>query len=186
MKADKQKRYISSKGLAFAEQSEMDKLSRLSEAGWQLEGFSRFGFGFILRRGPAHKRTYCLDIQHVSPEDEKEYREWFADSGWDHICSAGEMHIFAAEPGTVPIHTDRKTLYEKYRKITRNSKIFMIIVMLLTIQTLTFMYLSGQVWDHALLHKASRVFLIVCAMFFLPSLMVYTAYSLRLRSYRTE
>ncbi|WNS44556.1 DUF2812 domain-containing protein [Paenibacillus sp. MMS20-IR301] len=182
MKNTKQTRYILSNGLAFAEQREMDKLSRLSEKGWHLERFSRFGFGFIVRKGAAHKQIYCLDIQQVSQEEENEYRELFAAGGWDLVCSAGEMHIFAAEPGTRPIHSDRTTLFEKYRKITRSSKIFTLVVMLLTLLTITLMYLSGQVWDHSLLYNISRVSMIVCAMFFLPSLMVYAAFSLRLRA----
>lgn len=183
MKTNKQTRYIPSKGLAFAEQNEMNKLSRLSEKGWLLERFSLFGSGFIVRRGPAHKQLYCLDIQHVPQKDENEYREMFADSGWAYVCSAGDMHIFVAEPGTVPIHTDRSTLYEKYRKITRTSKIFAIVVMLLTLITCVLLYLSGQVWNLELLQNISHVSLLLCAVFFLPSLMVYIAYSLRLRAF---
>lgn len=183
MKINNQTRYILSKGLAFAEQSEMNKLSRLSENGWVLERFSRFGSGFIVRRGPAHKQIYCLDIQHVPQKDEKEYHEMFADSGWGYVCSAGDMHIFTAEPGTVPIHTDRSTLYEKYRKITRTSKLFAIVVMVLTILTMTLLYLSSQVWGHELPYNLTQVSLLLCAMFFLPAMMVYIAFSLRLRAH---
>lgn len=178
----KQTRYIASKGLAFAEQGEMDKLSKLSEEGWMLERFSLFGFGFIVRKGAAHKRTYCLDIQHVPQKNEKEYRDIFVEGGWNYVCSAGDMHIFAAEPGTGPIHTDRTTLYEKYSKIARTSKIFALVMTLLTLLTCALMYLSDKIWNHILLYNVSAVALIPCAMLFLPSLMVYIAYSLRLKA----
>ncbi|MFD2412649.1 DUF2812 domain-containing protein [Paenibacillus rhizoplanae] len=180
---NKQTRYIMSWGLAFAEQGEMDKLSRLSEQGWMLERFSRLGSGYIVRRGTARRRIYCLDIQHVLQQEVREYHELFADSGWEYVCSAGNMHIFAAEPGTVPLHTDRSTLYEKYRTITQTSKIIAGSVTLLMLITFVLRHLSTQVWNLELLHHLTSVSILLCALLFLPSIMVYVAYTLRLRHY---
>ncbi|QSF43138.1 DUF2812 domain-containing protein [Paenibacillus tianjinensis] len=66
-----------------------------------------------------HKLIYCLDIRQLQNEEEQEYKDIFADSGWHYVCSSGDLHIFSAEPGTVPLHTDRETSYVKYSRVVR-------------------------------------------------------------------
>ncbi|WP_438490988.1 DUF2812 domain-containing protein [Paenibacillus sp. IHBB 3054] len=181
MKKDKQTRYVISKGLAFAEDADMNKLSALSEKGWFLDHFSLFGY--VIRRGKPHKQIYCLDIRELPKEEEAEYHNIFADSGWTYVCSAGDLHIFSAEPGTVPIHTDRATIYDKYTKVARISKIAAFVTLLLTLGSIALRFLSTKVWNSLLLENTSFVVVMLCVMGFVPSTMVYIAYSLRLRKF---
>ncbi|WP_052092196.1 DUF2812 domain-containing protein [Paenibacillus sp. FSL H7-0357] len=181
MKKDKQTRYVITKGLAFVEEEDMNKLSALSEKGWFLDHFSLFGY--VIRRGEPHKQIYCLDIRELPKEEEAEYHNIFADSGWTYVCSAGDFHIFSAEPGTVPIHTDRATIYDKYTKVARISKTSAFITLLLTLGSIALRSLSTKVWNSSLLEYSSLVVLVLCVMAFVPSTMVYIAYSLRLRKF---
>lgn len=179
--SDKQTRYVISKGLAFAEESEMKKLGALSEEGWFLDHFSLFGF--IVRKGLPHKLIYCLDIRQLQKEEEQEYKDIFADSGWNFVCSSGDLHIFSAEPGTVPLHTDRETSYVKYSRVVRISRTMAFITLMLTVASILLRYVSTNIWNQMLLQNFSFVAMMLCVMVLVPSLMVYIAYSLRLRSF---
>jgi hypothetical protein len=108
----KSKRYTISGGLAFTEQGDMDKLSRLAAKGWLLESFAFLGY--TLRKGEPRQLTYCVDYNNVSPGELGNYIELFEASGWTRICSSGHFHIFSAAPGTKPIYTDNETRLEKY------------------------------------------------------------------------
>jgi len=111
-------KYVSSGGLAFTEQGDMKRLSRWSAKGWHLEKFA--AFGYRLRKGEPRALVYCVDYQKVAPADLDDYVGVFEAGGWTKVCSSGEIHIFAAEPGTNPIYTDEETNREKYRRSVRN------------------------------------------------------------------
>lgn len=179
MKMFNNQRYVISNGLAFAEESDMDRLSAWAEKGWFLDRFAMFGF--ILRRGEPQQRIYCLDIRQLQKEEEAEYRNIFADSGWIHICSSGDFHIFSAEPGTIPIHTDAATLYDKYIRVARISRISAFIMLLLTLGSIAVRFMSTQVWESSLIENVSFVALVLCIMGFVPATMVYLAYTWRVR-----
>lgn len=179
MKKDKQTRYVPSGGWAFAEESDMNKLSAKSAQGWFLERITMFGY--VVRKGTPHKKIYCMDIRELPKEEEQEYRRIFADSGWTYVCSAGDFHIFSAEPGTVPIHTERATIYDKYTKVTRISRNVALTTLLLTLGAIALRVMSTEVWDSLLVKNVSFVALLLCVMVFVPATMVYTAYSLRVK-----
>ncbi|OMF91875.1 DUF2812 domain-containing protein [Paenibacillus sp. FSL R7-0273] len=177
----KQTKHVLTMGLAFAEEAEMKKLSRLAAQGWLLDRLSPFGF--IVRRGTAHKLDYCLDIRMLQPAEEHEYRDLFADSGWNHVCSSGDLHIFSAEPGTVPIHTDRETLYDKYSRVVRQSRTAALIALMLTAVNFILLHLSAKLWDYVLIHNISLIGVMLSAMLLVPSVMVYFGFRQRLKAH---
>ncbi|ASA20465.1 DUF2812 domain-containing protein [Paenibacillus donghaensis] len=179
MKSNKTTRYKPSVGLAFGEQLEMNKLSQLSEQGWFLERFALFGYR--LRRAPAHKLIYCLDMRRLEAGEREDYLEIFAAGQWQHVCSGGEFHIFAAEPGTAPIYTDTATLLDKYTQIFRTSKLLAFSLLAMTLAAALLFCLSAVVWDNATVRHTAWVALSILIIPLVPSLMVYTAYRLRIR-----
>src|SRR5699024_1009621 len=80
----KQKKYVSSGGLAFSEEKDMKKLSKYAKKGWILEGFAPFGYR--LQKGEPATIQYSLDYQMDADED---YFAYFEAAGWSHVCSSG-------------------------------------------------------------------------------------------------
>ncbi|MEK5446862.1 DUF2812 domain-containing protein [Paenibacillus sp. FSL R7-0331] len=176
-----QTKYVLSMGLAFAEETDMSRLSRLSAQGWFLNHFSLFGF--VVCKGPEHKLDYCLDIRQLQQAEEQEYRNLFTDSGWSYVCSSGDLHMFSAEPGTVPIHTDRETLYDKYSGVVRQSRTAALIALMLTAGAFTLRYLSATLWEYVLIQNISFVAVTLSIMLLVPSIMVYFGFRRRLKAY---
>jgi cytochrome c oxidase subunit IV len=173
-----QTRYQLSAGLAFAEEKEMDKLGKLAAEGWLLEGFAFLGFR--LRKGQPQQLVYSLDIQDVRENERREYAETFRASGWQFVCSAGNMHIFSAAPGTLPIYSDQSSLREKYKEAIGFFKWASLILWLLFAAGVALR--SYVDWEqYSIIYRnilAAVPLLLVLAV---PSLMVFVAYLVRLR-----
>ncbi|MBW7475450.1 DUF2812 domain-containing protein [Paenibacillus oenotherae] len=116
----KQRRYIASGGLAFTENRDMNKLSRLAAKGWLLESFA--SFGYYVRRGEPQQLVYSVDYNKVEHDELRDYVELFEASGWTKVCSQERIHIFSAPAGTKPIYTDSDTKSEKYKSLVRLMK----------------------------------------------------------------
>jgi len=122
-------KYMMSNGLAFEEAKDLQKLRKKSLQGWNLKRF-RFA-GYELERGKKEDVIYSIDYRNVDSYEEAEYFELFTVSGWIHVCSDYEMHIFKAQPGTMPIYSDRESSIDK---ITRQGKsVFLLLPVCLAI-----------------------------------------------------
>lgn len=110
-------KYMMSSGLAFEEVKDMQKLRKKSLQGWHLKRFRFMGYG--LEQGKKEDAIYSIDYRYVDPDEKAEYFELFTMSGWMHVCSEHGMHIFKAQPGTMPIYSDRESSIDK---ITRQGK----------------------------------------------------------------
>ncbi|ERG67484.1 DUF2812 domain-containing protein [Exiguobacterium chiriqhucha] len=109
------RKYMSSWGLAFAEEREMKKLGEMAARGWHLEKFAPLGYTLV--EGEPMDVRYSLDYRKQPDED---YFELFAASGWEHVTSTGdEIHVFKGSPDATPLYTDRQTTQEKYGQVER-------------------------------------------------------------------
>ncbi|MDX8291703.1 DUF2812 domain-containing protein [Metabacillus indicus] len=106
------RRYMPSAGLAFAEEREMKKLSKMAQKGWVLEKFSFMGY--TLKKSNPRHLIYSLDYQNVKGDGAEEYYDVFRAAGWEPVTSIGSVHVFSAEEGTPPIHTEDESKAEKY------------------------------------------------------------------------
>ncbi|MEK8126564.1 DUF2812 domain-containing protein [Paenibacillus filicis] len=175
----KQTHYVGSAGLAFAERIEMNKLSRLAAKGWLLESFAFLGYR--LRRGTPRNLVYVLDIRRLKQDEREEYFHIFEAGGWQHVCSQGELHIFAAEPGTEAIYTDPSTARDKYARAVRVGQSATLLMAALTLAGSGLRY-AGEVWGNSTLIPYIGVGASLVGLTLLvPSIMVYAAYWLRLR-----
>ncbi|MFB4212922.1 DUF2812 domain-containing protein [Shouchella sp. JSM 1781072] len=105
-------KYMMSGGTAFAEKKDMEKLRRMSLKGWHVK--HQAFMGYSLEKGEPKEYIYSLDRRSLDFEEQAEYRAYFSDSGWTHIFSTGDQHLFRSAPQSVPLHTDSDTLVEKY------------------------------------------------------------------------
>ncbi len=126
----KQTKYITSGGLAFSENRDMEKLRRYSKKGWHVRDFAFMGYK--LEKGEEADYIYNIDYQTVASDEEGEYFDFFSDAGWSHVASNGNIHLFRALPDQKPIYTDDETTIEKYSNSTRTITPISLGVILLT------------------------------------------------------
>ena len=182
--ATKETRYLASYGLAFAEDREMAKLGKLAQEGWLLESFALAGYR--LRKGERKQLIYSLDIQNVREDERREYEETFRAGGWLPVCSAGNMHIFSAGPGTKPIYSDKTSLRQKY---IRANGFFKLASLLLWLLIAAGVVLRTYVdWEqHSIIYwnlLAGAVPLLL--LLAIPCLMVFVGFQFRLRQLKSN
>lgn len=112
-------KYVMINGLAFSEESDMEKLKNYAMEGWILEDIVG-GFFYKLKKDKPQDIIYSLDYQNEANE---EYFTIFKEAGWKSVISIGnQMHIFSAQANTKPIYSDSKTEIDKYIRIRNSSK----------------------------------------------------------------
>lgn len=126
----KQTKYITSGGLAFSEDKDMEKLRRFSLMGWHVRDFKFMGY--TLEKGEGSDYIYSVDYRSLNEGEEEEYFDFFSSSGWTHIASEGDIHLFRADPSKKPIYSDRDTLVEKYENSSNSLKRLAIPLVLIT------------------------------------------------------
>lgn len=127
----RQTKYIMSGGLAFSEDKDMEKLRRFSLKGWHVSDFKFMGY--TLEKGESSDYIYSVDYRSLKEDEEEEYFDFFSSSGWSHIASERNIHIFRAHPGTKPIYSDRDTSIEKYENLNHSMKCLAIPLVLITV-----------------------------------------------------
>src|SRR5690625_1925877 len=125
-----QTKYITSGGLAFSEDKDMEKLRRFSLKGWHVSNFKFMGY--TLEKGQSSDYIYNVDYRSNKGEEDAEYFDLFSSAGWTHITSEGDIHLFRASPGTKPIHSERETVVEKHDNLGSPMKWTAISLVLIT------------------------------------------------------
>lgn len=123
-------KYMMSGGLAFSEDKDMETLRKYSLKGWHVRDFKFMGY--TLEKGESADYIYSVDYQTLNKEEAEEYFDFFSASGWTHISSQGNTHLFRALPGTKPIHSDRETVAEKHNHLGSSMKWTSISLVLIT------------------------------------------------------
>jgi len=161
----RQTKYITSGGLAFSEDKDMKKLRRYSLKGWHVSDFKFMGY--TLEKGESSDYIYSIDYRWLKEDEEEEYFDFFSSSGWSHIASEGNIHLFRAYPGTKPIYTDRDTTVEKYENSNGFMKKFTIPVVLITL----------LLWIGVMLSSGTLKSLLFLAAVFMSAIAVPTAWT---------
>lgn len=115
-------------GLAFSEESDMEKLKNYAIQGWVLEDIIG-GFFYKLRKDKPQNIVYNIDYQ---TDTNEEYFTIFEEAGWELVASVDNyIHIFSAQVGTQPIYSDCESEIDKYTSIrnrTRKGTLYSIIL----------------------------------------------------------
>ena len=93
----------------------MEKLRRYSLKGWHVSDFKFMGY--TLEKGESSDYIYSIDYRSLKEDEKEEYFNFFSSSGWSHVASEADIHLFRANPGTKPIYTDCETTVEKYSNL---------------------------------------------------------------------
>lgn len=108
-------KYITSMGIAFAEESDFKVLSKYAKKGWIVKRFK--AMGYELEKGTAEDVIFSIDVRLLKGEELEEYLEMFAVAGWEHVTSQHDIHLFKAARGTSPIYTDNISKKEKQKRM---------------------------------------------------------------------
>lgn len=161
----KKSKYILSNGLAFAEEKDMQLLQLKGTEGWHLKDFALGGYR--LEKKECEEVQYSIDYRKLLEDDKHEYFEVFASSGWSHVCSKDDMHIFKAMPGTISIYSDADSTIDKLSRLAR------------PIYSVTFFFLVTTIILWALMtitdgpvQQISKWIVIFSFVFLIPSLMM--------------
>lgn len=149
----RQIRYITSGGLAFSENKDMEKLRNYSLKGWHVSDFTFMGY--TLKKGEKSDYIYSVDYRWLKEDEEEEYFDFFISSGWSHVASEGDIHLFQADSGTKPIYTDQATTIEKHKSSSKSMKNFAI----------PFIFITALLWVGTMISSGTlkTILLVVAA-----------------------
>lgn len=168
-----QMKYIMSGGLAYSENRDMAKLRKYSSKGWHVREFKFMGY--LLEKGESKDYIYNVDYRLLANEEKEEYFNMFVESGWSHVASEADIHLFRAKPGTRPIYTDRDTTVQKYENSNSLLNTLGFPLLLITILVWIASALSPEAW-----HNTLQVIAIILSILAVP-----TAFTL-LATYRNK
>ena len=91
-----------------------EKLAKMAEKGWFLDGINLFFWSF--RKGKPRRLTYEIsffpdgaDNDYYKTEDQETFLEYCEDSGWKLVGNDGNIHVFATDvENSVPIENDEQ------------------------------------------------------------------------------
>ena len=134
-------RYEPSRGVAFAEDDDMQRLGVLAAEGWRLIGFK--GLSYVLEPASPEQLIFALDYMY-EPDDE--YFALCRASGWEHVVTMdGLIHIFKAAPGT-PSMFSTAELQQKYQRMQRRLLVPVLGSTVLTVLVWWALVEWGQPW----------------------------------------
>ncbi|ERI94672.1 hypothetical protein HMPREF1982_00809 [Clostridiales bacterium oral taxon 876 str. F0540] len=169
-------KYVMIRGLAFSEESDMERLSNYAKQGWILEGISG-GFLYKLKKDEPQDLVYSLDY-HINADEE--YFTIFKEAGWKKVVSLeDQMHIFSAQFGTKPIYSDGPSEIDKYisvKNTTKRGAIYSSIAGIILIALLTISIFAARQIFLILLG-----FLVIDIFIFTFNFMPYLAYNSRIK-----
>ncbi len=110
---------------AWQEEKEEKWLAGMSKEGWHLERIGFFNYTF--REGPPADYAYRFDFKVLSNKDIDDYKDTFADAGWEYVGCFGSWYYFRAEISRDPemeLYSDNRSKMEKYKRLL----IFLVII----------------------------------------------------------
>ncbi|MFP7255093.1 DUF2812 domain-containing protein [Terribacillus goriensis] len=153
----RQRKYISSGGLAFSEKEDMQKLAKQAAKGWHLQDFAFMGYRLV--RGEPIQVQYMIDYRTLDEAEEQEYLDMFKHAGWTLVCSSYGMYIFVAPRDAAPIYTDVETKQDKLKRASSFIPKMALVTTILTIAS----FMINRVID-------SSVTAIICFLLFIISM----------------
>lgn len=99
-----------SAGLAFEPGKDLATFAEMAAQGKHLAGTARLGHGWRFVEGAPQDVVFDLAYER---DPDADYLEYFRAAGWAHVLTAGDVHIFKADPGTPPVHTGGESRREE-------------------------------------------------------------------------
>jgi hypothetical protein len=103
---------------AWEDDKEERWLEEMSMQGWHLTGTVPYTYYF--QKGESKRMVYRLDYKITLDKDYQEYRQIFADAGWELVCVMSNWHYYRILPenDSVPeIYNDNRSKAAKYQRL---------------------------------------------------------------------
>lgn len=103
------KKYISSRGVAFYPEKEMEALKEQAQQGWQFQKMTALGLLKFSKAAPENKK-FSVDFFSGSKEEIDEYLSFYEEAGWEYVADYKKKYFyFKAEPYTPTIYSDEES-----------------------------------------------------------------------------
>jgi len=170
-------------GLAFAEEHDLQRLSRWAADGWKIVKIN--GLFMVLEQAPPQQLVFALDYQDTP---DSEYYEVCATAGWVHVISVEQrIHLFCAVPGTPSIFSaaDATVKYERAARMLAAPALWSSLVFAIGICAVL---LSGTPWlvsqfDRGVLELVSVILLTLGGTMVIFTALPWCAYRMRVSGY---
>jgi hypothetical protein len=174
-------KYVMISGLAFSEESDMEKLKNYASQGWILEDIIG-GFFYKLKKDKPKDIVYSLDYQTDANE---EYLTIFKEAGWELVVSVEkQMHIFSAQAGTKPIYSDFESEVDKYIKMRNRTEKGTIYSLMIAIALICLLVVSVNFLRSTFLIIFGILIIDICVFIF--NCMPYLAYNSRIKQMQKD
>jgi hypothetical protein len=153
---------------AWQDDKEEAWLREMAGQGWHLSSLALPGF-YTFTRGDPQDVVYRLDFV-TSKTDLDEYKQLFADAGWEHCGTLSGWQYFrkpAGAGGADEIYTDTESKIEKYYRLLGYAFIFLPI-MIIVVTRIEYWRVSAL---HQVVFVLSAILLILYAYIFIRILM---------------
>lgn len=150
-------------GLAVQPDADLALFARMARQGKHLDGVARLGHGWSFTDGPPEDAVFDLAYESNPSSD---YFDIFKAAGWTPVLSLGDVHIFKAVPGTVPLHTGMKSRRDE---LARNRNRYLVYAALAIVAcVLVFLGLRAVSWNAWLEIAIQCVFIVPVAYTVIP------------------
>jgi len=174
-------KYVMISGLAFSEESDMERLKNYASQGWILEDIIG-GFFYKLKKDKPQDIVYSLDYQTDANE---EYLTIFKEAGWKLVVSVeNQMHIFSAQAGTKPIYSDCESEIYKYTRMRNRTGKGTIYSLIVAIALICLLVASVNFLRSAFLIIFGLLIIDICMFVF--NFMPYLAYNSRIKQMQKD
>jgi hypothetical protein len=111
---------------AWQDREEERWLEEMAAQGWLLEKYTFLRYHFTAIQPTDY--IYRLDYKTTTDKDMAEYKDIFAQSGWEHVCSyMGWQYLrIPREKFSVDIYSDKASLLEKLRRMFASALMLLI------------------------------------------------------------
>lgn len=174
-------KYVMISGLAFSEESDMDRLKNYASQGWILEDIIG-GFFYKFKKDKPQDIVYNLDYQ---TDVNEEYLNIFKEAGWKLVVSVeNQMHIFLAQAGTKPIYSDCESEIDKYTRMRNRTGKGTMYSLIVAIALICLLVASVNFFRSAFLIIFGLLIIDICMFVF--NFMPYLAYKARIKQIQKD
>jgi hypothetical protein len=120
---------------AWQDHNEEVWLNQMAKKGWALKSYQFF---YTFEKIEPESYIYKLDYKASRDDDLEEYKQIFADTGWEYVTRYGAWHYFRTletEETTPEIYTENEYQIEKYKGLLQGLTSALITIIILAATT---------------------------------------------------
>lgn len=120
-----------SHGMAISPAKDESLLAEMARKGQRLTGMNALG-QYVFTDAEPEEKVFTI-THRAAKEADDDWLATFAAAGWEHVLGIDFVHVFKADPGTAPIHTDPETRRDEVRDEVRRYARYSVVAVVLAL-----------------------------------------------------